>query len=46
MQKIQHSKARIPESQIFVVPRYAFKSVPCNSRSAALPFLHYFRVLL
>ena len=22
------------------------KSVPCNSRSAALPFLHYFRVLL
>ena len=24
----------------------AFKSVPCNSRSAALPFLHYFRVLL
>ena len=30
----------------FVVPRYAFKFVPCNSRSAALPFLHYFRVLL
>ncbi len=32
--------------RILVVPRYAFKSVPCNSRSAALPFLHYFRVLL
>ena len=29
-----------------VVPRYAFKSVPCNSRPAALPFLRYFLVLL
>ena len=25
---------------------YAFKSVPCNSRPAALPFLRYFLVLL
>ena len=38
MQKIQHCRAWITASQIFGVHRYAFKSDPCNSRSATLFF--------